>query len=302
MNYRDATRKMNKQVVLLTLGCIALYFVIRNMPVEPCNFLHYKEEVTENGVVEYCGPDETNFYNLEEIRFPIQVELKPLTDLVVGKECEFEFSLETISGGLLIADDIGVTHTEKIHLMMVDPSLKDYQHVHPTEEGSPGLFRFKMTPQRSGIYCGFFDFVVAETGRKILLLAKVDIPGSEEEPDFDSYDWNSEVAGHVFELTSDHETLKVRQPEVFRLKLKSKGYYAKFEPVMGAYAHLVAFDEKRSGFAHLHPLNSSLNQDITNPDLSFSFNVFDPGNYRLWAQVKLNGEELFIPFNLNVEG
>ena len=32
------------------------------------------------------------------------------------------------------------------------------------------------------------------------------------------------------------------------------------EPVMGAFAHLVTFDEALSGFAHLHPMETDLTQ------------------------------------------
>ena len=74
------------------------------------------------------------------------------------------------------------------------------------------------------------------------------------------------------------------------------------EPVMGAFAHLVAFDEARSGFAHLHPAEADLlkKPDATNPALSFKLTIPRAGRYVIWAQVNLGGREEFVPFDLAV--
>ena len=74
------------------------------------------------------------------------------------------------------------------------------------------------------------------------------------------------------------------------------------EPVMGAFAHVVAFDEQRSGFAHLHPQQTDLSQapDQFAPSLNFKVLIPQPGRYVIWAQVKLSGEEEFVPFWVDV--
>jgi hypothetical protein len=297
------TKQIKKQIILITAICIVVYFGIRSIPVQPCDFLHYKEQLTEDGAIEFCGPDETNFYNLEKMRYPINIDLIALDEVRAGEVCRFRFTLTNLSGKELTASDIGVTHTKKIHLMMVDSSLQDYQHLHPAESGAPGVFYFEMTPKFAGEYRGFLDFVVIESGRKVLLLTKIDVPGEGVLPVFDQFDRESLVGNYKFRIESENEYLKTHRQEVFHLKFDNSENPVSFEPVMGAFAHLVAFDEERTGFAHLHPLNSSLkNQDPYNPELSFTFNVFEPGRYRLWAQVKLSGEEVFVPFNLDVKG
>ena len=74
------------------------------------------------------------------------------------------------------------------------------------------------------------------------------------------------------------------------------------EPVMGAFAHLVAFDEARSGFAHLHPAEEDLTikPDALRPELNFKITIPKAGRYVIWAQVKLGGREEFAPFPLEV--
>ncbi len=69
--------------------------------------------------------------------------------------------------------------------------------------------------------------------------------------------------------------------------------------VMGAYAHLVAFDEAVSGYAHLHPKFAGTETN-PEPELVFAFNTQKPGNYRVWAQYATGGTEYFTPFEIEV--
>jgi hypothetical protein len=71
---------------------------------------------------------------------------------------------------------------------------------------------------------------------------------------------------------------------------------------MGAFAHLVAFDEQRSGFAHLHPQETDLTKppDALQPQLSFKVTIPRTGRYVIWAQVNLDGTEVFAPFWVDV--
>ena len=68
------------------------------------------------------------------------------------------------------------------------------------------------------------------------------------------------------------------------------------------HAHLVAFDNERSGFAHLHPKEIDLSQppDSLHPQLNFKVTIPRAGRYVVWAQVNLAGQELFVPFWIEV--
>jgi hypothetical protein len=89
------------------------------------------------------------------------------------------------------------------------------------------------------------------------------------------------------------------------LRIQSAGTEKKpvpLQPVMGAFAHVVAFDEQRSGFAHLHPQQTDLSKppDRLKPELNFKVLIPKPGRYAIWAQVKLTEEEIFVPFWVDV--
>ena len=79
---------------------------------------------------------------------------------------------------------------------------------------------------------------------------------------------------------------------------------------MGAKGHMVAFDSVGTGFAHMHPIGSVASVrtaglggafDFNDTDLSFMFNVSNPGWYRLFAQIQIKGEAVFGRFDLKVE-
>ena len=73
--------------------------------------------------------------------------------------------------------------------------------------------------------------------------------------------------------------------------------------VMDAFAHLVAFDEQRMGFAHLHPNETDLSRppEAVHPRLTFKVTLPQAGTYFVWAQLNLAGHEVFAPFKLQVQ-
>ena len=104
-----------------------------------------------------------------------------------------------------------------------------------------------------------------------------------------------------FELKKDDSGDEIRL--VFHAS-DQNGNTLGFQPVMGAFAHMVAFDGDLKGFAHLHPEENLLpadKEDLHEGPLSFTFTPPKQGLYRLWAQVRFAGEpETFIPFDLRV--
>jgi hypothetical protein len=74
------------------------------------------------------------------------------------------------------------------------------------------------------------------------------------------------------------------------------------EPVMDAFAHLVAVDENRTGFAHLHPAEVGPATDSMGADavLNFKVTIPQPGRFVVWAQVRVDGTELYAPFWFDV--
>ncbi len=297
------------QWIAITGGCLAVFVFLRLLPVESCEFLHYGDYVDDNGVIEGCGYEETSFFDLSELRFPILFELVPDRPPVVGQPTQFTLMLRTTTGRAIDYENIAVTHTERLHALVVDASMDDYQHIHPEPMGPPGHFRFELTPERAGDYQVYLDFIPLTNSRRTLLAAGFSVleadPAESQvrPPQMRGKQLLARAGDYTFELALSHETLQAGEPFEMELSLKDSAKPAsQFELVMGAYAHLVAFDPARVGFAHLHPMNPIVEgQDPSWPDMRFQLELDRPGQYRVWAQVQVGGEELFLPFDLHLE-
>ncbi len=290
------------QVLFLTLGFGLAYGIIRSVPVKSCDIMHYGQFMNEAGEVEYCGAGEPEFFDMTQLRYPVTVRLDAGGSVRAGQAAAFLLDLRDYQQTPLSAEDIAVSHTERIHLMAVDPSLSDYQHLHPAATGAPGQYRFELTPRYSGRYAIYLDFIPLRGGRRVLLATDFEAAGEAAAPSFDS---GGAPAGGGLRFTLEGAEQPVAAGEAAFLRLRvetSDGRPAVLGPVMGAWGHLVAFDPARSGFAHLHPLTPYIaGQTLRPPEaLDFSFLPDRPGKYRLWAQVNVDGQDRFAPFDVKV--
>jgi hypothetical protein len=288
--------------ILLGLPFILLFIFIRNLPVEPCEFLH-KETYNEEGELDYCGSDDTGFVDLSIRRWPMKIDFRPVNPVVMNQLAKFEIKIEKADGSPLTSSDVALSHTQKIHLLAVDESLNDYHHIHPIADSLfDGVWHFSLTPKYAGEYSVYLDFIPLKSPRRVLLSSSFKVNGDrasfqdrQENLEFSYEDINFELIKDSKESTEEKKIITLKAVD-------RKGKNVTFHPVMGAFAHMVAFDDEMNGFAHLHPISenvpSSENTTHTGP-LSFGFTAPKYGIYRLWAQVKTTTEkEIFIPFDL----
>ena len=292
-----------RQISIITVAALALYVAVRLLPVGS-SLNHMDFRMTGKGVLDFCDPANPQFVPVVEVRSPVVMALKADRDPALNQPVHFILTLRTASGKPIAPDDLLVAHTRKLHLLVVDPTLSDYQHIHPEPGKRPGEWVFAMEPGRPGIYRVFADFTPAATARSLYASADFTVPGSvatiTRSP---NNTW--QAAGFNFELIGSAE-IRARQPANLRLHIESQGTVKRpvpLQPVMGAFAHLVAFDEARSGFAHLHPNEIDLAKapDPLRPELTFKITIPQPGRYVIWAQVNLAGSEVFVPFWIEVQ-
>jgi hypothetical protein len=214
-------------------------------------------------------------------------------------------SLKTSSGKPVAAGDLLVVHTQKLHLLIVDPTLADYQHIHPHPGKNPGEWEFAFSPRKSGTYRVFADFTPVATARGLYASADLEVkaPETGEESRADGNmanpSWVYENQGYRFILQPSTGQIHAgKSVDLTFVVSRVDGGAVPMQPVMGAYAHLVAFDAARSGFAHLHPNETDLSRapDSLQPQLTFKLTIPRAGRYVIWAQVNLGGRELFVPF------
>lgn len=292
-------------VSILTVIFIAAFFVLRALPDAECGFLHYVEIVNEDGEIELCATNHAGFLDLSILKYPIQIDLETDEALAVGQKETIKLELETTGGMSMAPHELAVTHTEKMHVMVIDESLEDYSHVHPKAVGIDGSYEFEFTPKKTGAYRVFAEVVPVQSRRQAIATGQLDVPGGGDQPKFEAATV-SVVNDARFTLNQVPDQLKTGRDYTFLLDVEGvDGGPVALEMVMDAKGHMVAFDSAGTGFAHMHPVDSiaeSREVDAPKNDkLSFIFNVPNPGWYRLFAQVQINGEAVFGRFDLKVE-
>ncbi|MBS0664061.1 MAG: hypothetical protein JSR48_12415 [Verrucomicrobia bacterium] len=301
--------RARRQVVIITLVAAAIFLGFRYLPTGT-NLSHMDFRATATNSIEFCDPLNPQFIPVVAVKSPVVMTLTAPAVTAAGQTLDCTVNLRTASGKPIAPEDLLVSHTRKLHLLIIDPWLDDYQHVHPEPGLHPGDWTFSFTPKREGVYRVFADFTPVATARGLYASTDLKVGRSGLPPAYQVVmrhepSWKADRDGLHCELTPAVLPVQARRPVDLRLTItRPGGGRVPLEPVMGAFAHLVAFDEARSGFAHLHPLELDLTQppDPVKPTLNFKVMIPQAGSYVIWAQLNVAGHEEFVPFWFDVEG
>ncbi len=289
------THQTKLNVSIITAIFVGLFVLMKFLPDSECGFLHYEEVVNENGEVEFCATNSAGFIDLIKLDYPVDLFIEWDRNTNDGT-----VELKMDGGHFLFPHELAFTHTKMMHLLLIDQSLSDYHHVHPEPLGIDKTFSFKFKPNKPGTYKVFAEVVPKRTRRQLIASGKLETSGKSHAQNFSSktIDHRGDLK---FELDGLPKKLSVNQDYRFILRVRdSSGSYANLEKIMGAKAHMVAFDAERRGFAHMHPIEDPFLDLENNKDLSFLFNVPRKGWYRIFAQVKRNGQPIYAQFDLLV--
>ncbi len=295
-----------RQFVWITLGAISLYVFFRFLPTGT-DLNHMDFRVTGKNAIEMCDPSNPQFISVIAATSPVALTLKTAAAPTAGLEVLVTLRMTTANNKPIAPEDLVVMHTRKLHLLIADPSLTDYQHLHPEPTRVPGEWSFTFTPKLGGTYRIFADFTPAATNRSLYANVDLVVAGGQlstlELAAAMTPSWIGQRDAYRLELAP--ATRQIRAGQATDLKFSvtnTEGGAVGLEPVMDAYVHLVAFDTARSGFAHLHPMDTDLGvvPDPIKPALSFKITIPAVGRYVIWAQLKINGRERFVPFWFDV--
>src|SRR5213075_1482555 len=110
-------------------------------------------------------------------RSPVTMALTTASAATAGQAVRATIKLQTSSGKPIAPEDLLIAHTRKLHLLIIDPTLTDYQHVHPEAGAERGTWTFSFTPRLGGTYRVFADFTPAATARGLYASADMAVSG-----------------------------------------------------------------------------------------------------------------------------
>lgn len=299
-----------RQLALITLAAIAIFLGLRMLPTgTSLSHMDFRVDPKAGNAIEFCDPLNPQFIPVVAARSPVTMAISTGAPAQIGSEVRASVTLKTSSGKPVAPADLVYTHTRRLHLLIVDAGLRDYQHVHPEPAAAPGTWDFSFTPRAAGAYRVFADFTPAATGRGLYASVDLNVRARADEAKRAeplAKDLNGSTAerdGYKFSLEPAQRPARAAQPLDLRFSIvRNDGGPVALEPVMDALAHLVAFDEARSGFAHLHPtgVDPSTPADAARRALNFKLTIPRAGRYVVWAQLNIAGRETFVPFALDV--
>jgi hypothetical protein len=192
-------------------------------------------------------------------------------------------------------------HTRKFHLLAIDPTLKDYHHIHPIPSKQPGEYTFSFIPHAQLGYRLWADITPIAQDQQHYVITDLDLKKPTVPLDRRLFQ-SSTVSGLHFVLTFN-KVPKVNQPVMGEISILKDGKVLKtLEPVMGAYAHIAAFHEDFRTLMHIHPMGQAPTSAKAQGEgqLMFHMQPLKPGFVKLFVQIKVKGQDIFAPFAFEV--
>ena len=230
--------------------------------------------------------------------------------------------------------DLIPDHGHLVHLFMLRvPAMDRFYHLHP-EQVSDESFTLKLPAVPSGKYKIFAD-IVRGTGFPETMVGEINLPDVTGEPLAGDDSW---VSASTFESSAqttnvsalpdggrmvweqDGAALKAARVTWFRFCVEDAQHKPAddLEPYMGMAGHAEFVRSDLSVFAHIHPAgsvpmaslmiaqkDSGLPMDhgsmhVLPPKVSFPYGFPQPGDYRLFVQIKRHGQVETGVFNAHV--
>jgi hypothetical protein len=201
----------------------------------------------------------------------------------------------------LTYNELKEVHTKKIHVLIIDPSLSDYHHVHPIEESQSQSFILSFTPKYKGAYQMWVDITPENTNQQQFLVTSLGT-SSKDLPVQEEIALSTKVSPYEFTLKLDSEPEAGLDVMATITVTKNGKPFTELEPIMGAFAHVVGFSSDHSSVVHIHPMGKEPENesDRGGSQLMFHIGLKNPGFVKLFAQFRINGQEVYVPFGIKV--
>jgi hypothetical protein len=212
---------------------------------------------------------------------------------------------DATTGAPIGPNELEIAHTKKLHLLIIDESLTDYQHIHPAPGVKPGEWVFDFAPKFARTYRVWTDTKRNGADQEYVF---ADLSaGSQKAPAPDAKPVASaELNGLKFSLSFDGPVKAGEgvMGSVAVVDAKSGKPFTQLQPIMGAYGHVVAFSRDWGSIEHVHPLGDEPTKDTdrSGPVIGFHMEPQNAGVLKIFVQILGGGKETIVPFTVNVEG
>lgn len=234
----------------------------------------------------------------------VKTEIVKTEQLKKGEETKITIRLFYEDDGTPVTPDrLQVIHTKPLHLLIVEPQLNDYHHIHPIPGETPGEYVFTMTPETDCHYRVWADMYPVDGEEQNTW---TDIKGQKHcaAEIEETTNMSASHNGYQYMLSMDTEELAYDQDTMIYIDVMDEDGKAvsDLQPVMGAFAHLVGFFTDYETIAHIHPMGREpvLETERGGPTLEFHVRPEKPGYIRFYLQTLIDDEMQFVPFGMMI--
>ncbi|MGW2815632.1 hypothetical protein [Streptomyces sp. NPDC001415] len=212
--------------------------------------------------------------------------VSPDGSLPSGRQAGYRFKVTGPDGKPVTA--FAVDQTKRMHFYAIHSDLTGFQHLHPTmaADGTWTADLAALAPGTWRMFASFTPDAGAGKGQDFVLSRTVTVPGTEDKAPLPAPATTAEVDGYT--VTAKGEPMAgMTHPLTVTISKDGKPV-TDLQPYLDSYAHLTAFHEGDTAFAHLHP-TTKVTGDHGGPDLAFQAMLPTSGNWRLFLQFQTEG-------------
>ncbi|MFG2792009.1 hypothetical protein [Streptomyces sp. NPDC048419] len=208
------------------------------------------------------------------------------TTLPSGERAAYRFTVTGPDGKPVTG--FAVDQTKRMHFYAVRSDLTGFQHLHPAM-AADGTWTADLASLAPGSWRVFASFTPAAGSGKdqdFVLSRTVSVPGKATKTPLPAPAGSTQVDGYT--VTVKGEPMAGMAHPLTVSVAKGGKPVTDLQPYLDTYAHLTAFHEGDSAFAHLHP-TTKVSGAHGGPELSFHAELPTSGNWRLFLQFRTGG-------------
>lgn len=223
------------------------------------------------------------------------ITLEPDAISMSAGTAPYKFQLFNTETNQFIGDqNLNISHEKKLHLIVYDPSLKEFQHVHPEFDGK--MWSADVQFAVNGNYWVWAQGELSADGTEFSSPTRLAVTGG-------STAWPSPPAlpdirngsSSVSAIELSKSKLMAGKMVMLDLKMsRTDGSTPQLTPYLGAFAHIIATPVDGDSLIHVHPVSTGPSQGMIHAMFP------DAGMYRLWVQFIDGGSLKTIPLSVEV--
>ncbi|UOF01363.1 hypothetical protein ACES2L_11495 [Bdellovibrio bacteriovorus] len=189
--------------------------------------------------------------------------------------------------------DLVETHTKKLHVIVYDSSLNEFNHVHPTFNGTN--WTAELTLPVNGKYF-FWAQGALKNGPEFSTYIRTEVQGGTAEiPVKPVGDKRTETVNGTT-LTLQNTKVTAGKMVMINFEItRADGQSPEITPYLGAFAHVIAVSPDGASLIHVHPMKGrAANTGMLHATFP------KPGDYRVWVQFIDKGELKTVPLSVSV--